>query len=37
MTRGTGRLANAQQRGTWKAVLTSDTEYVIDWEGTLTE
>jgi hypothetical protein len=37
MMRGTGSLANAQQRGTWKAVPTSDTEYVINWEGTLTE
>ena len=37
MTRGTGSLANAQQRGTWKGVPTSDTEYVVEWEGTLTE
>ena len=36
-TRGTGSLANAQFRGTWKAKSTSETEYVIDWEGALVE
>jgi hypothetical protein len=33
----TGSLANVQQRGTWKAKPTSETESVGDFEGTLTE
>jgi hypothetical protein len=36
-TRGTESLANAQFRGTWKAKSTSETEFVIDWEGVLVE
>jgi len=36
-TRGTGSLANVQQRGTWTGKSTSQTEFVIDWEGTMTE
>jgi hypothetical protein len=36
-TRGTESLANAQFRGTWKAKSTSETDFVIDWEGTLVE
>jgi len=36
-TRGTGSQANAQFRGTWKARSTSETEFVIDWGGTLVE
>lgn len=36
-TRATGSLANAQFRGTWKAKSTSETEFVIDWEGRLVE
>jgi hypothetical protein len=34
---GTGSLANAQLRGTWTAKPISDSEYAIDWVGTLTE
>jgi len=34
---GTGSLANVQLRGTWTAKPISQTEYVMDWEGTLTE
>jgi hypothetical protein len=34
---GTGSLANVQLRGTWTAKPTSETEYVMNWEGTLTE
>jgi hypothetical protein len=37
MTHGTGSLANVQQRGTWKVTPTSETEFVSDWRGTLTE
>lgn len=36
-TQATGSLANTQLRGTWKAKPTSETEFVMDWEGTLTE
>ena len=36
-TRGTGSLANAQFRGTWKAKSTSETEFVVDWEGALVD
>ena len=36
-THGTGSLANVQLRGTWTAKPTSESEYVMDWEGTLTE
>jgi hypothetical protein len=35
--RGTGSLANVQLRGTWTAKPISKTEFVMDWEGTLTE
>jgi hypothetical protein len=35
--RGTGNLENVQLRGTWTAKPISETEYVMDWEGTLTE
>ena len=35
--RGTGSLANAQLRGTRTAKPISEKEYVMDWEGTLTE
>jgi hypothetical protein len=35
--RGTGRLANVQLRGTWRAKPISEKEYVMDWEGTLAE
>jgi hypothetical protein len=34
---GTGNLANVQLRGTWTAKPISETEYVMDWEGTLIE
>ena len=34
---GTGSLENVQLRGTWTAKPISETEYVMDWEGTLTE
>jgi hypothetical protein len=36
-THGTGSLANVQLRGTWTAKPISESEYVMDWEGTLTE
>ena len=36
-THGTGSMADAQFRGTWKAKSISETEYVFDWEGTLVE
>jgi hypothetical protein len=36
-TRGTGSQANAQFRGTWEAKSTSETEFGIDWEGSLLE
>ena len=36
-THGTGSLANTQLRGTWKAKPTSETEFVMEWEGTLSE
>jgi hypothetical protein len=35
--RATGSLANVQLRGTWTAKPVSQTEYIMDWEGTLTE
>jgi hypothetical protein len=35
--KGTGSLANVQLRGTWTAKPVSQTEYVMHWEGTLTE
>jgi hypothetical protein len=34
---GTGSLANVQLRGTWTAKPISDAEFVMDWEGSLTE
>jgi hypothetical protein len=34
---GTGSLANVQLRGTWTAKPVSQSEYIMDWEGTLTE
>jgi hypothetical protein len=36
-TSGTGSLANVQLRGTWTAKPISESEYAMDWEGTLTE
>jgi hypothetical protein len=33
--RGTGSMANVQIRGTWTAKPTSETEFVIDWVGTM--
>jgi len=35
--RGAGGLANVQLRGTWTARPISETVYVVDWEGALTE
>jgi hypothetical protein len=35
--RATGSLANVQLRGTWTAKPISEKEFVMDWEGTLTE
>jgi hypothetical protein len=35
--RGSGSLANVQLRGTWTAKPISEKEFVMDWEGTLTE
>jgi hypothetical protein len=35
--RGTGSLANVELRGTWTAKPISEKEYVMDWEGTLTQ
>ena len=34
-TRGTGSMANVQVRGTWTAKPTSETEFVMDWVGTM--
>ena len=36
-TSGTGSMANIQLRGTWTAKPTSETEFVMDWVGTMTE
>lgn len=36
-TSGTGSLANVQLRGTWTAKPISESEFIMDWEGTLTE
>ena len=36
-TNGTGSMANIQVRGTWTAKPTSETEFVMDWVGTMTE
>ncbi|CCD89185.1 conserved exported protein of unknown function [Bradyrhizobium sp. ORS 285] len=36
-TAGTRGLATSHLRGTWTAKSTSDTEYVIDWEGASAE
>ena len=36
-TNGTGSMANIQVRGTWAAKPTSETEFVMDWVGTMTE
>jgi hypothetical protein len=33
--RGTGSMANVQIRGTWTAKPTSETEFVMDWVGTM--
>ena len=34
---GTGSLANIELRGTWTAKPISEKEYIMDWEGTLTQ
>jgi hypothetical protein len=34
---GTGSMANVEMRGTWTAKPISEAEFVMDWEGTLTE
>jgi hypothetical protein len=36
-TNGTGSMASIQVRGTWTAKPTSETEFVMDWVGTMTE
>jgi hypothetical protein len=36
-TSGTGSLANVQLRGTWTAKPISESEFIMDWQGTLTE
>jgi len=36
-TSGTGSLANVQLRGTWTAKPISESEFIMDWEVTLTE
>jgi len=36
-TSGTGSLANVQLRGTWTAKPISESEFIMDWKGTLTE
>jgi hypothetical protein len=36
-TNGTGSMANIKVRGTWIAKPTSETEFVMDWVGTMTE
>jgi hypothetical protein len=36
-THGTGSLANVQLRGTWTSKPISETEFVVDWQGTLIE
>jgi len=36
-TSGSGSLANVQLRGTWTAKPISESEFIMDWEGTLTE
>jgi hypothetical protein len=33
--RGTGSMANVQIRGTWTAKPTSETEFVMNWVGTM--
>ena len=33
----TGSLANIELRGTWTAKPISEKEYIMDWEGTLTQ
>jgi hypothetical protein len=35
--RGTGSMANVQLRGTWTAKPISETEFVMDWVGTMTD
>jgi hypothetical protein len=35
--RGTGSMAHVQIRGTWTAKPISETEFVMDWVGTMTE
>jgi hypothetical protein len=35
--RGTGSMANVQIRGTWTAKPLSETEFVMDWVGTMTD
>jgi hypothetical protein len=35
--RGTGSMANVQIRGTWTAKPISETEFVMDWVGTMTD
>jgi hypothetical protein len=34
---GTGSMENVQMRGTWTAKPTSGSEFVMDWEGTMTD
>jgi hypothetical protein len=36
-TSGTGSLANVQLRGTWTAKPISESEFVMDWVGTMTD
>jgi hypothetical protein len=36
-TNATGNMANIQVRGTWIAKPTSETEFVMDWVGTMTD
>ena len=36
-TNFTGSMANIQVGGTWTAKPTSETEFVMDWVGTMTE
>ena len=36
-TNGTGSMANIQLRGTWTAKPTSETEFVMNWVGTMIE
>jgi hypothetical protein len=36
-TNATGSMANIQVRGTWTAKPTSETEFVMNWVGTMTD